>query len=255
MKRSFAKRGIRTSKKWPAVGRQPKIAGYGMGRTIQRRRNFTLPGGSQTMLKQLLRPTPMPTRMAFNMTYGRVATLTGGAVGITGTGITFQLNSLYAPQTSGGHQPYGFDQMAALYSQYKVLSVDVAITFADPSVGTAAPVIQLRSSSDTFDPIGITPENFIEKPNSDCWVCDGVTFNRMNFTKHIEIADLEGESRSAFYNDTNRYVANVTGSPSSIPKLYVGVGDHGGNSSSTIVCKVQIVYNGFFLNRKTQTYS
>ncbi len=43
-----------------------------------------------------------------------------------GTPLTFNLGSLFAP-IAGGHQPFGFDQMAALYARYKVHKVRIRV--------------------------------------------------------------------------------------------------------------------------------
>ena len=44
----------------------------------------------------------------------------------------FSCNGLYDPNITGtGHQPYGFDQLMALYNHYEVLSSKIKITIAD----------------------------------------------------------------------------------------------------------------------------
>lgn len=46
----------------------------------------------------------------------------------------FRLNSVYDPDLSGtGNQPVGFDQWAAFYNKYRVLSTDVEIRLENRS--------------------------------------------------------------------------------------------------------------------------
>lgn len=47
----------------------------------------------------------------------------------TAGGYVFSANGLYDPDISGtGHQPYGFDQMMAMYNHYEVLSSCIRVT-------------------------------------------------------------------------------------------------------------------------------
>lgn len=73
---------------------------------------------------------PFPNKIIVRHRYAQTFTLDGTA----GAASSFQigLNDLYQP-IAGGHQPMGFDQMAALYQKYKVLGVKVTATFANIS--------------------------------------------------------------------------------------------------------------------------
>ncbi len=53
-----------------------------------------------------------------------------------GSALIYKINSLYDPNGSlGGHQPYGYDQLSALYGRYRVLRCRYRITFGT-STGT-----------------------------------------------------------------------------------------------------------------------
>jgi len=73
---------------------------------------------------------PFPNKIICRHRYAQTFTLDGG----TGSASSFSigLNDLYQP-IAGGHQPMGFDQMAALYQKYKVLGCKVTATFANIS--------------------------------------------------------------------------------------------------------------------------
>lgn len=50
-----------------------------------------------------------------------------------GSTVTYRPNSVFAPRSSGGHQPYGFDQLATIYGTYRVLAVRYKIEFSPSS--------------------------------------------------------------------------------------------------------------------------
>jgi hypothetical protein len=63
---------------------------------------------------------------------------------------TFALNDLYDPNVTGtGHQPKGFDQLAALYFRYKVLSVHVKVTVTNTLATTAVDWVMLPAQVST----------------------------------------------------------------------------------------------------------
>lgn len=69
-----------------------------------------------------------PTDLRTTLKYSDVITLTstGNAV----ASYVFRMNSLFDPDFSGtGHQPYYFDQLAALYSRYCVIGSKLTATF------------------------------------------------------------------------------------------------------------------------------
>lgn len=54
----------------------------------------------------------------------------------------FRANSLYDPNFSGtGHQPFGFDQIAAFYNHYDVLSSTIKVSMIAPNAGYTTAVV------------------------------------------------------------------------------------------------------------------
>ncbi len=73
----------------------------------------------------------MPFKLAYGDAFGLAAH--ASLTSYTGSEYVFRLNSLYDPDLTGtGHQPYGFDQFAALYSRYKVDRVHIDVLFTTP---------------------------------------------------------------------------------------------------------------------------
>lgn len=52
------------------------------------------------------------------------------------TFIVYRGNSLFAPEVIGGHQPYGFDQMAQFFSEYQVRRARIKVEVSYGGVGT-----------------------------------------------------------------------------------------------------------------------
>lgn len=82
-------------------------------------------------------PSELVTRLRYNDTIE----LTLGVSGVVGH--TFRMNSLFDPDLTGtGHQPYYFDQLAALYQRYGVLSGKITCEFmpVTDAIALAQPV-------------------------------------------------------------------------------------------------------------------
>jgi len=102
----------------------------------QRKKNTKRPRRKMSMA---ICSAPVPPRMTRVLKYFDLITLNPGLGGGI-TGYSFRLNSVFDPDYSGaGHQPRGFDQFAALYSEYTVLSCKMKIIPTSSST-TATPV-------------------------------------------------------------------------------------------------------------------
>lgn len=99
---------------------------------------------------------PLPNRIITKHRYCQTYTLDGTSTAAASR--LFSLNGLYAPD-SGGHQPMGFDQFAALYQNYKVLGAKISATFNNnsntPDTGSQFVGIQFHENS-SYTPSYIT---------------------------------------------------------------------------------------------------
>ena len=67
------------------------------------------------------------------------------ATQLTGTGCRYVLNNIHDSNSAvGGHQPRGFDDVATLYSKYRVLSCAYKIVFV-PTTTSGAPIRGFRT--------------------------------------------------------------------------------------------------------------
>lgn len=99
-----------------APGRRPRKA-YRKSRKYNKKRKMTV-----SALKSL---GPIPSRYLTKHKYSTAFTLNA----VNNYQYLFNLNSLYDPDRTGvGHQPYGHDQLAALYNRYRVIRTSWVIS-------------------------------------------------------------------------------------------------------------------------------
>lgn len=131
-----------------------------------------------------------------------------------------RLNSLYDPDFTGtGHQPKGFDQLAALYQRYRVYhtryAVEVALSL-NSNLGGALVVVPTNGNS------GYTSvDDAAEATFAKC-----KTFNISNIARlagKIDLAELNGKTRAAYMSDDTTQ-ALVSTNPTEVLNLHLVVG-------------------------------
>ena len=76
---------------------------------------------------------PFAQRYITSMKYSQTFTISSALGAVQ----RFNLNNIYDPDRTGvGHQPYGYDQLGAIYNRYRVIACHWAINVY-PSTGTA----------------------------------------------------------------------------------------------------------------------
>lgn len=108
------------------------------------------------------------TNMVYSQYWGVVESASG-----VGAYHTFRISDLYDPDfTSTGQQPVAFDQLAALYQRFRVLSVAVEVQYATRAATAAR--------------VGVFPSSQSSLPaNAESWVCQP-------FAKHSMVAASGG---------------------------------------------------------------
>lgn len=132
MARSVQARRMGTSKRRASVkSRKP--------RSVVRRSNFNVRGMNPSR-SLTVKGYGFPDSLKTNLAYSESFILSPTAVNPT-QAKGWRLTSLYDPELSvGGGQPYWFDQLAAVYSRYRVLGAKITATFAYESIGATAGV-------------------------------------------------------------------------------------------------------------------
>lgn len=152
--------------------------------------------------------------------------------GITGSEIAFRLGSLYDPNFSGaGHQPWGFDQMAAIYQQYQVYKVKVAFRVFSWSGAAAFLAIGIKTSATPYNLQNKFGYEIIERSGNTLIQLDNASGNGTRtegdvvWQAEYYLADIEGLSRLEYSNDTT-YKAYSTANPVKSPFMSVVCGSN-----------------------------
>lgn len=115
------------------------------------RRRTTIPRG----------PSGVPVNYPVRMRYCKEGYL-GSTSGILNS-LAIGMNDIYDPEVAaGGHQPMGFDQMAAMYNRYIVIGSKLTVTFYDNAASHSTPaVVGCCMSDDSVAPY-IVNTSYIE---------------------------------------------------------------------------------------------
>lgn len=151
------------------------------------------------------------------------------------------LNSLFDPDRTGvGHQPYGFDQLAALFAHYRVFRCKWHIEFAGSSDRLHATVIPVNAL-----PVTTVYSNLMEQPLA---VNKALSFDGgwpTKFRGSIYLPKLTGAS-SVQYKTDDRYSAAVGASPAELMTLYIQLYNPTAGSITTSCSVVMIFYSEFY---------
>lgn len=163
--------------------------------------------------------------------------------------VRFNANGMYDPDVAlGGHQPRGFDQLAALYDEYFVRRCTIEVTFTTVGATTEwLPFISIRpSSSET--PNG---RNILEGPDR---VIAKTTIKDENNHKSSTYLTISVDPSKWLGNkgeDNEDARANVVSNPNDQCVFYVGVINTAtGSGTATIDCVINLTYDAVFMNPK-----
>lgn len=193
-----------------------------------------------------------PQRLNTTLEYVDNLTLsTPGSSPNFGTEIAYRLNSLFDPYFSvGGHQPYGFDQIAAMYNRYMVNSVDVELTFTDPSTDGLYVGVMMKNFYDptTLQGTGIGAAS--EKPTIWTRPLNNTGSQVVTFKKHIDLAEMMGLTRQQYEGGWFALSGLVSTDPAQTPYMATAIADSRSGSSQTVICSVKLLFHSTFWGRK-----
>lgn len=239
MPRPRSKKSIKTKSKRPYVKRK---------RTYKR----TVKGP----FKAYVSNDPFPPRKACKLTIMEKVTLTAGTAGIFGTEFVMRLNSLYDPNfTEAGHQPYGFDSMAALYRKYIVNAVKIEILFTDPSQDGMVGGAFIQPSGGSATLTAETWESATEKPMMVTRVINNTGSQKAMVKQFFKMNTIEGLSKVQYNASLSNYSALVTANPTSTPYLRIAAANVQDATSGYMYASVKITYYCQFWERETLAQS
>jgi hypothetical protein len=186
--------------------------------------------------------TLLPKQMRRKLKYVTQFSLDAG-VTIPATKV-FLLNSLFAPE-AGGHQPMGFDNLAALYNLYWVVGVAMKVSFFLPTatadIGSVAQnrAVGMLLTAPRDNTANASVYGAAENHNT-VWSHVG-SYGRNTVLKGTyDVAESFGISRKQLLAD-NTYGAAVTASPSNILYAQVMLGSSQQGSDTQVTgCDVMV---------------
>jgi hypothetical protein len=183
--------------------------------------------------------------------------ITSNANGLLcGTAATFQPSSTFEPFAGQTSQPYGRDQMAALYGKYKVLDFSVAIdTNVSTGSGPQAIIIQMLHQPPTggIDLAGVSGSLSAARPNVTSMLPG---FNvRDHYERKFRMHELLGITKKEFDADVEDYAALVGANPAQMPTLKFYVSNTTDGTQSTVGILVTLIQRVQFFGRIGQTLS
>jgi len=152
----------------------------------------------------------------------------------------FNMNSLFDPdQTGVGHQPYGFDQLAALFAHYRVYKFSWHIEFAPSNERLHVCVIPINGST--------APTTIPVAGEQPLGVTKAMSFDGgppCVFKGHQYLSRFTGAT-SVQYKTDDRYSAATTESPVELMRVHILVYNPSGSSVATS-CNVTLIYHTEF---------
>lgn len=197
---------------------------------------------------------PLASEMPATLIYSDHYTLNPGAG--TYTGQIHRLNSLFDPDYTGvGHQPRGFDQLALLYSRYRVNAVKVEVV-PEPLAGadTTPNAWWTYLVGEDIPAFTMSDYEFEENPERVCPVYMVGNFNNKNGTaispKMVWYCKLKDIYRNKDIQDDYDTTALVSGNPSRTVYGSLVVGAKGGGDPPATYFQVTLTYYCTFLKPK-----
>ncbi len=182
------------------------------------------------------RQNPVPMRLLTNLRYTDTFTQ-ALPVGPGFVDFQFSMNSLFDPNVTGtGHQPKGFDQLAALYNKYRVFRVHYrCVVLLDHVTPWSIKLVAAPTNSNSaLSGIDSAAEQW------GATQADGTTSVPAMVTGTVDLAELNGKSRFSYAADDTT-AANVTASPTELLNLHVCAANFTGLAQN-VYYDVSIIY-------------
>ncbi len=195
-----------------------------------------------------------PRNMMVDVTYCDQVQLTGGSsTGLTGSAVTYNLNDIYAPGGNTNHQPRFRDQVASMYSYYRVHEVAIRLSFFGTSVNTNVVAACIQSSLDTYSFASKSPYVVREARNAWCQVTS-TTRQPIVLTKSFKIWEIEGLPREEWVGNGS-FGAQLGSSPATVPKLNVFLADIAAGASPSCYMLADFIFRVEMFGSITQSTS
>lgn len=189
---------------------------------------------------------PLPDKYCVKLPYVNAPVSLDPGAGTPAT-LVYKLNSLYDPEDAmGGHQPLGFDQMAAFYRSYTVIGCKATVSFSN-SDGTNSQYVGAfvhASNSPTFVLTTIQEQGMGSYTSLNARIAGhdtatATTVTKWSARKWFGTNNLLSESAVG---------AQVTADPSTLAYLIVWAYGRSGVDTSAVAVDVRLEYIAVFYN-------
>lgn len=245
-----------SSVKWVSLGKPLKYTGKKpfKGSKFKKVYRSKYSQHRNSVYKPFISKYPFPPTKLYHLQYAGDHVLTANAVdaGYLGNELVYRLNSMHDPdKTYAGHQPYGFDQLAAIYNRYKVVGVSIYITANDPTEDGMVLAYQFRNPSNTTETItNGSIEAVNEKQMTGLIRVNNTGSQLKTRVLHYGMHKLAGISKLMFKADPDNYTASVGGNPGNGIELGISCGSYRSTSPPSMMLNIKIVYHTLFFQRK-----
>ncbi len=178
------------------------------------------------------------------------STSDGTFSGYTGTQVAVRVNNAYEP-CSSTHQPYGWDQMTALYRQYKVIGCKMEVTVQNSSGFSCITLVRPVPVNENTNISNVSLLS-AERPDVHLlYTAPGAPIAK--WSQNIDIPRLCGVTREQYEADVSEYAANYNAAPNRF--AYVQIATQSESTSKSVVILVKMTYRVQFWQRSTQATS
>lgn len=196
-------------------------------------------------------PDPFPQRKWSKMNYTDNIALAAPVTNLMFEYI-FQANSTFDPDTTGGgHQPYGRDTMANLYSYYIVKGCFVDLEFYDTDQDGLIVGYQIQGGALSGASVGSAEE----RPWTNFTSISNTGNQRRKYRIYIDCAKALGLTQQQYMSDTNQYGAAVGASATQGVYLRLGVCSTLAATITNCKCKVELKMDTLWFTRTTLAQS
>lgn len=187
---------------------------------------------------------PIAQRYIAKLKYSQVIT-TDASLGVH----QMNLNSVFQPDrlsTSGSHQPYAFDQLAALYNRYRVISCGYRINLA---VGSSTVPITVTAMPTNL-PVTALGASEIRENSRAKYITQNPGAGSVFLTNKISIPSLVGRTKAQYMAD-DRYQAMVTDNPNEAAVLNIQTFNGSGTAAGGVQVQLLMEYTVEFFDIKS----
>lgn len=199
--------------------------------------------------------TPFPNMAVVKLRFGyRWASSSNAASSLIGSPLVIQANSVYEPVDTLSDQPYGYDQMAALYSKYKVLGVTLQVTSAASATSPSMMFVLGQSPTGGVSLSGANAGLTTSRPNVAVYPCAAAGGPVSTYRRDFAIHELLGVTKQEFDSNVEDYTAAVGANPAQMPTIQLAESTLSSVQSAT-VSYVSLTFTVQFFGRIGQSLS